>query len=55
VLVGGVVVDDHLQFHPRVGLGDGLEETQELIVAVPVIAGIGIDKAGGDGLPWSGG
>jgi hypothetical protein len=28
VLVGGVVVDDHVQFHPRMGLGHLLEEAR---------------------------
>jgi hypothetical protein len=46
VLVGGVVVQDHMQPPPRVGLGDELEEVQELAVAVPWLAGVG-DRAGG--------
>ena len=35
VLVGGVVVAHDVQLHPRVGLGDQLEEGEELLVAVP--------------------
>src|SRR6476659_9049094 len=46
VLVGGVVVADDVQPPPRVGLGDLLEETQELLVAVPGLAGVD-DLAGG--------
>jgi len=38
VLVGGVVVGDDVQLHPRVGLGHLFEERQELGVGVPVIA-----------------
>ncbi len=41
VLVGGVVVAHHVQLDPRVGLGDLLEEPQELLVAVPGVAGVG--------------
>jgi len=33
--VGGVVVADHVQLHPRVGLGDLFEEAQELLMAMP--------------------
>ena len=47
MLVGGVVVDHDVQFAPRVGLGDLLEEPQELLVAVPVVAGVD-HLAGGD-------
>ena len=47
VLVGGVVVDHHVQLAPRVGLGDLLEEPQELLVPVPVVAGVD-HLAGGD-------
>ena len=47
VFVGGVVVDHHVQLAPRVGLGDLLEEPQELLVAVPVVAGVD-HLAGGD-------
>ena len=41
VLVGGVVVYHDVQFAPRVGLGDMLEELQELVVSMPRVAGIG--------------
>jgi hypothetical protein len=34
VFVGGVVVADHVELHPGVGLGDLLEEGKELGVAV---------------------
>jgi hypothetical protein len=34
VLVGGVVVADHVQLPARVGAGDLLEEGEELLVAV---------------------
>jgi len=47
VFVGGVVVGDHVQADPGVGLGHQLEEVQELGVGVPVIAGVG-HCAGGD-------
>ena len=47
VLVGGVVVADHAQFGAGVGGGDLLEEAQELLVAVPGVAGVG-DRPGGD-------
>ena len=47
VLVGGVVVADHVQLDAGVGGGDLLEELQELLVAVPGVAGVG-DLAGGD-------
>ena len=46
VLVGGVVVHHHMQRPARVGLGDQLEEGQELAVAMPRLAGVG-DAAGG--------
>ena len=49
VLVGGVVVGHHVQLHARAGLGDLLEEPQELSVAVPVVAGVG-DLPGGEAL-----
>src|SRR3954468_11319863 len=39
MLVGGVVVADEVQLDPRVGLGDLLEEGQELLVAVAWLAG----------------
>lgn len=45
VLVGGVVVADDTQPHPGMGLGDQLEEGQELGVGVPRVAGIGSDLA----------
>ena len=45
VFMGGVVVHDQVQLHPRVGLRDLLEEFEELIAAVPRITGIG-DLAG---------
>lgn len=38
--MGGVVVGDQVKLHARVGLGDLLEELEELLVAVPVEAGI---------------
>ena len=41
VLVGGVVVADDVKSLARVGLGDLLEEAQELLVAVPGVAGVG--------------
>ncbi len=41
VLVGAVVVADHVQRHPWVGAGELAEEGQELLVAVPLIAGVG--------------
>jgi hypothetical protein len=41
VLVGGVVVQDHMQLPAWVGLGDELEEGQELAVAVAWLAGVG--------------
>ena len=44
--MGGVVVADDVQPSPRVGLGDLLEEAQELLVAVPGQAGVD-DLAGG--------
>ena len=47
VFVGGVVVGHDVQLDPGVGLGDLLEEGQELGVGVPLVAGIG-DLAGGD-------
>jgi hypothetical protein len=47
VLVGGVVVQHHVQLPARVGRGDLLQERQELGVAVPGVAGVG-HLAGGD-------
>jgi len=47
VLVGGVAVAHDVEFAPGVGLGDELEERQELGVGVPLVAGVG-DPAGGD-------
>jgi hypothetical protein len=47
VLVGGVVVADHVQPPARVGAGDLLEEGQELLVAVAGSALVG-DAPGGD-------
>ncbi len=47
MFVGGVVVADDVQRHARVGLGDLLEEFEELLVAVVGVAGVG-DFAGGD-------
>ena len=41
VLVGGVVVHHHLQLPTRIGLGDELEEGQELAVAMAGMAGVG--------------
>jgi hypothetical protein len=38
VLVGGVVVHHHVQLAARVGLGDQLEEVEELAVAVARLA-----------------
>src|SRR5512135_1077932 len=46
VLVGAVVVTHHLQRHPWVGAGELAEEGQELLVAVPLVAGVG-DLPGG--------
>ena len=46
MLVRGVVVTYHVQPHPRVGLGDLLEEAQELLVAVARLAQL-LDAAGG--------
>src|SRR5512135_3850433 len=46
MLVGGVVVDHDVQFAARIGAGDLLEERQELLMAVPVGAGLG-NLAGG--------
>jgi len=40
VLVGGVVVADHVQRDLRVGSGDGLEEVQELGIGVPGVAAV---------------
>ncbi len=40
VLVGGVVVADQVQRHPRIGLGDLLEERQELLMPVAGVAGV---------------
>ena len=47
MLVGGVVVGDDVQLHPRVALGDEFEEVQELRVGVALIAGVG-HLPGGD-------
>ena len=47
VLVGGVVVADHVQLSARVGAGDLLEEGQELLVAVAGRALVG-EVSGGD-------
>src|SRR5918994_5979383 len=41
VLVGGVVVHHHMQLPTRIGLGDELEEGQELAVAMARLAGVG--------------
>ena len=41
VFVGGVVVGHDVQRHPRIGLGDLLEERQELGVSVARVAGVG--------------
>src|SRR5258706_10151081 len=46
LLVGGVVVADDVQFLAGVGGGGLFEEAQELLVAVPGVAGVG-DLAGG--------
>jgi hypothetical protein len=47
VLVRPVVIDHDVQLRARVGLGDLLEELEELGVAVPRVAGVG-HLAGGD-------
>ena len=47
VLVGGVVLADHMQRHSRVCLGDLAEGGEELLVTVPGFAGVD-DLAGGD-------
>ncbi len=47
VFVGAVVVAHDVQLAARVGLGDLLEELEELAVAVVLVAGVG-DLAGGD-------
>ena len=41
MLVGGIVVDYQVQPATRVGLRDLLEELEELLVAVPRVAGVG--------------
>ncbi len=41
MLVGPVVVADHVQLTSWVGAGDLLQEVSELLVAVPVIARVG--------------
>jgi hypothetical protein len=46
MLVGAVVVHDEVQLASGVGTGDLLQEGEELLVAVPVITGLG-DRAGG--------
>src|SRR5215207_2902274 len=40
VLVSGVVVAYHVELAPRVDLRDLFEEPEELLVAVPVVAGV---------------
>ena len=47
VFVRVVVVADDVQAATRVGPGHDLEETEELGLAVPLIAAVG-DRAGGD-------
>jgi hypothetical protein len=44
--VGGQVVDHHVQLAARIGTGDLAQEGQELLMAVPLGAGLG-DLAGG--------
>lgn len=39
--MGGVVVGDDVQLHPRIGLGDQFQEVQEIGVGVAVKAGVG--------------
>ena len=46
MFVGGVVVHHHVQLPARIGGGDLFQEVQELLVAVPLGAGVG-DLAGG--------
>ena len=46
VLVGGVVIDHHVQLPARIGGGHLLEKAQELLMAVPLGAGVG-DPPGG--------
>ncbi len=41
VFVGGVVVRDDVQLDPRVGLGDQLQEAEELGMGVSLVAGVG--------------
>jgi len=41
MFVGGVVVDHDVQLATRMGLRDVFEETQELLVPVPRVAGVG--------------
>ena len=48
VFVGGVVIADDAQPHAGMGLGDQLEEGQELVIGVTRVAGVGGDLAGGD-------
>src|SRR3712207_6839427 len=47
MLVGGVVVDHHVQPPARIGGGHLPEKREELLVAVPLGAGVG-DPSGGD-------
>jgi hypothetical protein len=47
MFVGGVVVAHEVQLRLGAGLGDLFEEAQELLVAMPGVAGVG-DLAGGD-------
>jgi len=47
VLVGGVVVADHVQFGGGVGGGGLLEELEEFLVAVVGVASVGHLAGGG--------
>jgi len=40
VLVGGVVVNDHVQLSTGVGAGDLTKNGQELLMAVPLMAAV---------------
>ena len=41
VLVGGVVANDHVQLPAGVGAGDLTENGRGLLMAVPLMAGVG--------------
>ena len=47
MLVGAVVIAHDVQVNGRVGSGDLLQEPQELLVAVPRVAGVRGDLPGG--------